>query len=147
MPHVSRASLSLMSSVICLSIFLITMTPSSVEPSTIGNITGMNGSVWFAGEQVGSIRADLDDIEGPGSVVKIMANITKDPNPGKVYEGWLHDPKVFSTFDLSLGIFNNNTLRFQQFMNNPDIYKYFVVSEEPVGPQMFILKRMIDIDS
>jgi hypothetical protein len=91
---------------------------------------------------VGSIRVDLDDIEGPGSAVSITTNITKDPNPGKVFEGWLHDPKIFSTYDLNLGIFVNNTLRFQQLMNNPDIYKYFVVSEEPVQD---INPRMSDV--
>jgi hypothetical protein len=122
-----------LSTVICLSLFVITLNTSNSEASSTRNLTAMNGSVWYAGNPVGAIHVDLNDIEGPGSFVNITANITKDPNPGKLFEGWLHDPKIFSTYDLSLGVFMNNTLQFEQFMNNPDIYKYFVVSEEPVG--------------
>lgn len=118
------------------------LTPNNGEASNIRNITAMNGSVWYAGKQVGSIHIDLNDPQGPGAFVNITANITKNPNPGKVFEGWLYDPKIFSTYDLSLGQFMNNTLRFEQFMINPDIYKYFVVSEEPVGD---INPRMSDV--
>jgi hypothetical protein len=34
---------------------------------------------------------------------------------------------------LSLGQFLNNRLDFDQFMVNPDLYEYFVISEEPLN--------------
>jgi hypothetical protein len=139
---VSIITLFVLGIVTCMSLFVIVFTANNTEASNIRNITAMNGSVWYAGNPVGSIHVDLNDIKGPGSFVNITANITKDPSPGKVFEGWLHDPKIFSTYDLNLGVFLNNTLRFEQFMNNPDIYKYFVVSEEPVGD---INPRMSDV--
>jgi len=142
LPFVPITMLFVLSIVACLSLFIIILTPNNTEAGNITNITTMNGSVWYAGNPVGSIHVDLNDIEGPGSFVNITANITKDPSAGKVFEGWLHDPKIFSTYDLNLGLFLNNTLRFEQFMNNPDIYKYFVVSEEPVGD---INPRMSDV--
>lgn len=50
-----------------------------------------------------------------------------------VDEGWLLDP-IFNTYNnLSLGQFLNNRLNFDQFMVNPDLYEYFVVSEEPLN--------------
>ena len=142
MASVSVITLFVLSIVTCLSLFVINLTPNNTEASNIRNLTAMNGSVWYAGNPVGSMHVDLNDIEGPGSFVNITANITKGPSAGKVFEGWLHDPKIFSTYDLNLGLFLNNTLRFEQFMNNPDIYKYFVVSEEPVGD---INPRMSDV--
>jgi hypothetical protein len=36
-------------------------------------------------------------------------------------------------YNLTLGQFVNGTLNFKQYMNNPNVYKFFVVSQEPVG--------------
>jgi hypothetical protein len=38
-----------------------------------------------------------------------------------------------SYFNLTLGQFVNGTLKFDQYMVNPAVYKFFVISQEPVS--------------
>lgn len=65
----------------------------------------------------------------------LLQNLNISPPDGKVFEGMLLDP-IFNTYNnLSLGQFLNNKLNFDQFMMNPDLYEFFVVSEEPIGDQ------------
>jgi hypothetical protein len=55
----------------------------------------------------------------------------------------LLDP-IFNTYNnLSLGQFLNNRLNFDQFMVNPDLYEYFVVSEEPLNDRESRISNII----
>jgi hypothetical protein len=68
----------------------------------------------------------------PGGLVNISAVLNISPPDEKVLEGWLID-QIFNTYNnLSLGQFLNNRLNFDQFMMNPDLYEFFVVSEESI---------------
>ena len=80
----------------------------------------------FGGEKVGTISITPD-----GHMVHVAANLTAQPNAGKVYEGWFVDAGG-SGYKLSLGEFGKNgTLQFDQQMVNPYTYTQFIVTEEP----------------
>ena len=100
------------------------------------DITKGNNTVWFGGEKVGALNILFQDYGGqdiPGGLVNISAELNISPPDEKVFEGWLIDP-IFNTYNnLSLGQFLNNRLNFDQFMMNPDLYEFFVVSEESIG--------------
>jgi hypothetical protein len=55
------------------------------------------------------------------------------PPAGSIFEGWLIDPDIPTFYNLTLGQFVNGTLSFDQYMVNPIVYKFFVVSQEQVG--------------
>ena len=65
--------------------------------------------------------------------MNITAHVSLFPASGSVLEGWLIDPDIPSYFNLTLGQFVNGTLGFDQYMVNPAVYKFFVVSQEPIG--------------
>jgi hypothetical protein len=100
------------------------------------NITKGNSTVWFGGEEIGALDIGFQDYGGqdiPGGLVNISAELNIPPPDEKVFEGWLIDP-IFNTYNnLSLGQFLNNRLNFDQFMMNPDLYEFFVISEESIG--------------
>jgi hypothetical protein len=99
------------------------------------DITKGNNTVWFGGEKVGALNILFQDYGGqdiPGGLVNISAVLNISPPDEKVFEGWLIDP-IFNTYNnLSLGQFLNNRLNFDQFMMNPDLYEFFVISEESI---------------
>ena len=66
-------------------------------------------------------------------MVNLTAHVALFPASGNVLEGWLIDPDIPSYFNLTLGQFVNGTLRLDQYMVNPAVYKFFVVSQEQVG--------------
>jgi hypothetical protein len=90
----------------------------------------------LGGEKIGTLSIRFEDYRGPnipGGLVNITSQLNISPPDGRVFEGWLLDP-IFNTYNnLSLGQFLNNRLNFDQFMVNPDLYEYFVVSEEPLN--------------
>lgn len=100
------------------------------------DITKGNSTVWLGGEKIGTLSMGYEDYGGPnipGGLVNITSQLNISPPDGRVFEGWLIDP-IFNTYNnLSLGQFLNNGLNFDQFMVNPDLYEYFVVSEEPLN--------------
>ena len=100
------------------------------------DITKGNSTVWFGGEKIGTLSIRFEDYGGPnipGGLLNITSQLNISPPDGKVSEGWLLDP-IFNTYNnLSLGQFLNNRLDFDQFMVNPDLYEYFVISEEPLN--------------
>jgi hypothetical protein len=107
-----------------------------VQGEHILDVTKGNSTVWFGGEKVGTLNIGFEDYGGqatPGGSVNITAEVNLLPTQGKVLEGWLLDP-VFNTYNnLSLGQFLNGRLNFNQYMVNPDVYEFFVISEEPIG--------------
>ena len=100
------------------------------------DITKGNSTVWFGGEKIGTLSIRFEDYGSPnipGGLLNITSQLNISPPDGKVSEGWLLDP-IFNTYNnLSLGQFLNNRLDFDQFMVNPDLYEYFVISEEPLN--------------
>src|ERR671912_1612698 len=100
------------------------------------DITKGNSTVWFGGEKIGTLSIRFEDYGGPnipGGLLNITSQLNISPPDGKVSEGWLLDP-IFNTYNnLSLGQLLNNRLDFDQFMINPDLYEYFVISEEPLN--------------
>jgi hypothetical protein len=100
------------------------------------DITKGNSTVGFGGEKIGTLSIRFEDYGGPnipGGLVNITSQLNISPPDGKVLEGWLLDP-IFNTYNnLSLGQFLNNNINSDQFMVNPDLYEYFVVSEEPLN--------------
>jgi hypothetical protein len=100
------------------------------------DITKGNNTVWFGGGKLGALDIGFQDYGGqdiPGGLVNISAELNISPPNEKVFEGWLIDP-IFNTYNnLSLGQFLNNRLNFDQYMMNPDLYEFFVVSIESIG--------------
>jgi hypothetical protein len=100
------------------------------------DITKGNSTAGFGGEKIGTLSIRFEDYGGPnipGGLVNITSQLNISPPDGKVFEGWLLDP-IFNTYNnLSLGQFLNNNINFDQFMVNPDLYEYFVVSEESLN--------------
>jgi hypothetical protein len=110
------------------------------------DITKGNSTVWLGGEKIGSLSIGYEDYGGPnipGGLVNITSQLNMSPPDGRVFEGWLLDP-IFNTYNnLSLGQFLNNRLNFDQFMVNPDLYEYFVVSEEPLNDRESRISNII----
>jgi hypothetical protein len=110
------------------------------------DITKGNSTVWLGGEKIGTLSIRFEDYGGPnipGGLVNITSQLNMSPPDGRVFEGWLLDP-IFNTYNnLSLGQFLNNRLNFDQFMVNPDLYEYFVVSEEPVNDRESRISNII----
>ena len=110
------------------------------------DITKGNSTVWLGGEKIGTLSIRFEDYGGPnipGGLVNITSQLNISPPDGRVYEGWLLDP-IFNTYNnLSLGQFLNNRLNFDQFMVNPDLYDYFVVSEEPLNDRESRISNII----
>jgi hypothetical protein len=136
MAHKITALLSFSLMIVSLSILLAT-TPkiSSVEAAHIRE-TASNSTIWYGGEKIGNLTVGFAS-QGyePTSwgMVNLTAHVGLFPAPGSVLEGWLIDPDMPSYFNLTLGQFVNGTLRFDQYMVNPAVYKFFVVSQEQVG--------------
>jgi hypothetical protein len=110
------------------------------------DITKGNSTVWLGGEKIGTLSIRFEDYGGPnipGGLVNITSQLNMSPPDGGVFEGWLLDP-IFNTYNnLSLGQFLNNRLNFDQFMVNPDLYEYFVVSEEPLNDRESRISNII----
>ncbi|MGA9219511.1 MAG: hypothetical protein WBZ50_12790, partial [Nitrososphaeraceae archaeon] len=137
MAHKITALLSFSLMIVSLSILLATTTKiSSAEAAHIREITASNSTVWYGGEKIGNLTVGFAS-QGyeptSGGLVNLTAHVGLFPAPGSVLEGWLIDPDIPSYFNLTLGQFVNGTLRFDQYMVNPAVYKFFVVSQEPVG--------------
>ena len=137
MAHKITALLSFSLMIVSLSILLTTTTKiSSAEAAHIREITASNSTVWYGGEKIGNLTVGFTS-QGyeptSGGLVNLTAHVGLFPASGSVLEGWLIDPDIPSYFNLTLGQFVNGTLKFDQYMVNPAVYKFFVVSQEPVG--------------
>lgn len=137
MAHKITALLSFSLMIVSLSILLATTTKiSSAEAAHIREITASNSTVWYGGEKIGNLTVGFTS-QGyqsiSGGLVNLIAHVALFPASGSVLEGWLIDPDIPSYFNLTLGQFVNGTLRFDQYMVNPAVYKFFVISQEPVG--------------
>jgi hypothetical protein len=110
------------------------------------DITKGNSTVRLGGGKIGTLSIRFEDYGGPnvpGGLVNITSQLNISPPDGRVFEGWLLDP-IFNTYNnLSLGQFLNNRLNFDQFMVNPDLYEYFVVSEEPLNDRESRISNII----
>ena len=122
--------------IVSLSILLTTNTKiSEAEVAHVREITASNSTVWYGGEKIGNLTIGFTS-PGNGSISGGFVNLTAQvalPVSGSVLEGWLIDPDIPSYFNLTLGQFVNGNLKFDQYMVNPAVYKFFVVSQEPVG--------------
>jgi hypothetical protein len=104
-----------------------------VEAAHIREITASNSTVWYGGEKIGNLAVGFTS-QGyepmSGGLVNLTAHVGLFPASGS--EGWLIDSDIPSYFNLTLGQFVNGTLKFVQYMVNPAVYKFFVVSQEQV---------------
>jgi len=137
MAHKITALFSFLLMIVSLSILLATTTKiSSAEAAHIREITASNSTVWYCGEKIGNLAVGFTS-QGyeptSGGLVNLTAHVALFPASGSVLEGWLIDPDIPSYFNLTLGQFVNGTLRFDQYMVNPAVYKFFVISQEQVG--------------
>jgi len=137
MAHKITALFSFSLMIFSLSILLATTTKiSSAEVAHVREITASNSTVWYGGEKIGNLAVGFTS-QGyeptSGGLVNLTAHVALFPASGSVLEGWLIDPDIPSYFNLTLGQFVNGTLKFDQYMVNPAVYKFFVVSQEPVG--------------
>ncbi|MDQ5868257.1 MAG: hypothetical protein M3530_00860 [Thermoproteota archaeon] len=128
-------SFSLM--IISLSILLNTATKvPSAEAAHVREITASNSTVWYGGEKIGNLTVGFSS-QGyepiSGGLVNLTAHVAISPAAGSVLEGWLINPDIPTYYNLTLGQFVNGTLRFDQYMVNPAVYKFFVVSQEQIG--------------
>ena len=137
MAHKITALFSFSLMIFSLSILLATTTKiSSAEVTHVREITAGNSTVWYGGEKIGNLAVGFKS-QGyestSGGLVNLTAHVALFPASGSVLEGWLIDPDIPSYFNLTLGQFVNGTLKFDQYMVNPEVYKFFVISQEPVG--------------
>jgi len=96
----------------------------SAGTSFQGTLTAPSGNNPFGGASVGSYT-----VQQSGHTVTITASLNQPPASGKVFEGWLVDPK--SGYKLSIGLLDGTKLQFSQSMVTPAIYKLIVVTVEP----------------
>jgi hypothetical protein len=136
-----RITIFLLTLSIFVTLALITATDSSLaEALRVRDITAGNSTVWHGGavggEKIGNLTITFktnDYQPVSGGLVNITAHVGISPSEGNILEGWLIDPDVPTYYNLTLGQFVNGTLNFKQYMNNPNVYKFFVVSQEPIA--------------
>lgn len=98
----------------------------SAQQQIVVDITKPSLYKPFGGEKIGQAT-----IIPNGCVVTVIANISSNPDQGKVWEGWFVDAGG-SGYKLSLGEFaKNGTLHLTEQMVNPYTYSQFVVTQEP----------------
>jgi hypothetical protein len=117
-------------------VLITTIGPSLAETARVRDITAGNSTVWHGGEKIGNLTVAFktnDYLPVSGGLVNITAHVGITPTEGNILEGWLIDPDVPAYYNLTLGQFVNGTLNFDQYMINPKVYKFFVVSQEPIG--------------
>ena len=132
-----RIAIFLLTLSVFVTLALITATDSSLaEALRVRDITAGNSTVWHGGEKIGNLTITFktnDYQPVSGGLVNITAHVGISPSEGNILEGWLIDPDVPTYYNLTLGQFVNGTLNFKQYMNNPNVYKFFVVSQEPIA--------------
>ncbi len=132
-----RITIFLLTLAVFVTLALITARDSSsAEALRVRDITAGNSTVWHGGEKIGNLTVvfKTNDYQPvPGGLVNITAHVGISPSDGNILEGWLIDPDVPTYYNLTLGQFVNGSLNFKQYMNNPNVYKFFVVSQEPIG--------------
>jgi hypothetical protein len=134
-PTILSLSLSFIVTVLSVALDAALWLPAA-NAINVRDITAGNSTVWYGGEKIGNLSVGFtteDYLPVPGGLVNITAAIGMSPPAGSIFEGWLIDPDIPTFYNLTLGQFVNGTLSFDQYMVNPIVYKFFVVSQEQVG--------------